>query len=68
MSGNPFDGGDGDGGGWLVVTNADSQYALWRPHLDVPKGWQIVYAGPDRDGALDYVEQNFTATAAAATT
>ncbi|GAB2722902.1 MbtH family NRPS accessory protein [Kitasatospora kifunensis] len=58
MSGNPFDGGEGD---WLVVANAGGQYALWRPHLEVPKGWQIVYAGPDRDGALDYVQEHFTA-------
>ncbi|MFF4602504.1 MbtH family NRPS accessory protein [Streptomyces sp. NPDC001339] len=58
MSGNPFTGGEGD---WLVVMNAGKQYALWRPYLDVPKGWQVVHSCPDRDAALDYVERHFTA-------
>ncbi|MFC5664577.1 MbtH family NRPS accessory protein [Kitasatospora misakiensis] len=58
MSGNPFDGGEGD---WLVVANADGQYALWRPHLDLPKGWRTVHSSPDREGALDHVERHFTA-------
>ncbi|GHJ35506.1 MbtH family NRPS accessory protein [Streptomyces sp. TS71-3] len=65
MSGNPFDGGDGD---WLVVVNAAGQHALWRPHLDLPEGWRIVYSGPDRDGALDHVEQHATATPLTPTT
>lgn len=45
MSGNPF---DASGGEWLVVVNASGQHALWLPHLDLPTGWKIVYAGPDR--------------------
>ncbi|MEU1287172.1 MbtH family protein [Kitasatospora sp. NPDC058444] len=57
MNGNPFDGGEGD---WLVVVNAAEQYALWRPHLAVPDGWRIAHSCPDREGALDYVEQHFT--------
>ncbi|MCF3119182.1 MbtH family protein [Streptomyces arenae] len=60
MSGNPFDDGGGEAG-WLVVVNAAGQHALWRPHLDVPKGWRTVHSGPDRDGALAYVERHFTA-------
>ncbi|AIA01756.1 MbtH family NRPS accessory protein [Streptomyces noursei] len=60
MSGNPFDDGEGD---WLVVSDADGRHALWRPQLPVPKGWRIVYSGPHRDGALDFVEQNVGATA-----
>ncbi|MFE1550982.1 MbtH family NRPS accessory protein [Streptomyces sp. NPDC058718] len=56
MSGSPFEGGEAD---WLVVANAAEQYALWRPHLDVPKGWRVVHADPDREGALDYVERHF---------
>jgi MbtH protein len=58
MSGSPFDGGAAD---WLVVANAAGQYALWRPYLEVPRGWRIVHSAPDRDGALDHVERNFTA-------
>ncbi|MFF5403828.1 MULTISPECIES: MbtH family NRPS accessory protein [Streptomyces] len=58
MSGNPFDGGEGD---WLVVANEAGQHALWRPYLELPKGWRIVHRGPRRDDALDYAEQNFTA-------
>ncbi|MFF1447849.1 MbtH family NRPS accessory protein [Streptomyces sp. NPDC058274] len=58
MSGSPFDGGEAD---WLVVANAAGQYALWRPYLEVPRGWRIVHSAPDRDGALDHVERNFTA-------
>lgn len=65
MSGNPFDSGEGD---WLVVTNASKQYALWRPYLKVPKGWRVVYSCPDRDGALNHVEQNFTAAVETPTT
>lgn len=64
MSGNPFDDGEGD---WLVVVDTGGHHALWRPHLDVPKGWRVVYSGPDRDGALDYVEQNVTALVATPT-
>ncbi|WP_327674414.1 MbtH family protein [Kitasatospora sp. NBC_00458] len=60
MSGNPFDGGEGD---WLVVANDAGQHALWRPHLDLPDGWRTVHSSADRDGALDYVEQH-AATAA----
>lgn len=59
MSENPLDGGEG---AWLVVANASGQHALWRLHLAVPNGWRIVYSGLHRDGALDYVERNFTAT------
>ncbi|MFG2720096.1 MbtH family NRPS accessory protein [Streptomyces sp. NPDC048416] len=58
MSGNPFDaGGEAD---WLVVTNADRHHALWRPYLEIPKGWRIVHRDPDREAALDYVEQHVT--------
>ncbi|WP_438484441.1 MbtH family NRPS accessory protein [Streptomyces sp. S186] len=60
MSGNPFDGGEGD---WLVVANAGGQHALWRPHLKVPEGWRVVHTATARDGALDYVEQHFTTLA-----
>lgn len=65
MSGNPFVGGEAD---WLVVANADRQYALWRPYLEIPKGWRIVHSCPDRDGALDHVERNFTAAVGTPTT
>lgn len=65
MSSNPFDDGPGD---WLVVANAGGHHALWRPHLDVPKGWRIVHRAPDRDAALDHVEQNVTATVRTPTT
>ncbi|MFJ5309591.1 MbtH family protein [Streptomyces sp. NPDC088350] len=58
MSGNPFD--EDGGADWLVVTNAEEQYSLWRPHLDVPKGWRIVHSCADREDALAYVEQHFT--------
>ncbi|GEB57996.1 MbtH family protein [Streptomyces gardneri] len=54
---SPFDAGEGD---WLVVVNTAGQYALWRPHLDVPKGWRVVHSGPDRESALDHVERHFT--------
>lgn len=64
MSGNPFEGGDAE---WLVVANSGRQYALWRPYLDVPRGWRTVHRGPDRDGALDHVERNSTATLEAPT-
>jgi MbtH protein len=65
MSGNPFVGGEA---GWLVVVNAGRQYALWRPYLDVPKGRRAVRSCPDRDGALDRVEQNSTAAVETPTT
>ncbi|MER6362732.1 MbtH family NRPS accessory protein [Kitasatospora sp. NPDC001527] len=55
MSGNPFEDGEGD---WLVVLNADGHHALWRPFLGLPEGWRTVHRGPDRDGALDYVERH----------
>jgi MbtH protein len=58
MSGNPFDAGSGE---WLVVVDTAGRHALWRPHLDLPAGWTVVYTGPDRDGALDFVEQHCTA-------
>ncbi|MFE3167764.1 MbtH family NRPS accessory protein [Streptomyces sp. NPDC059224] len=60
MSGNPFVGGDAD---WLVVVNAARQYALWRPYLDVPKGWRVIHSSPDRDSALDHVEKHCAAAA-----
>ncbi|MET9364459.1 MbtH family NRPS accessory protein [Streptomyces sp. NPDC006632] len=63
MSGNPFDaGGEAD---WLVVTNTGGQHALWRPCLDMPRGWQVVHRDPDRDAALDYVERHATTVAGA---
>jgi MbtH protein len=55
MSGSPFDGGAGE---WLVVVNPAEQYALWRPHLDLPRGWRVVHRDAERDGALDHVERH----------
>lgn len=57
MTDNPFESGAGD---WLVVVNGLGQHALWRPFLDLPDGWRIVHSGPDRAGALAYVERNWT--------
>jgi MbtH protein len=57
MTGNPFDASDGE---WQVAVNGAGQYALWRPHLNLPAGWRIVHIGPDRDSALGFVEQHFT--------
>ncbi|MFY1676906.1 MULTISPECIES: MbtH family NRPS accessory protein [unclassified Streptomyces] len=55
VSGSPFEEGEGD---WLVVTDGEGQHALWRPFLPSPAGWRTVFSGPDREGALDYVESH----------
>lgn len=50
---NPFDAGDGD---WQVVVNDLGQHALWRPFLDLPQGWRVVFSSADRESALSHVE------------
>ncbi|MFE2724104.1 MbtH family protein [Kitasatospora sp. NPDC059327] len=57
MSGNPFDAGDGN---WLVVVNDHGQHSLWRPFLDLPAGWRVVFVDADREAALEYIERNWT--------
>lgn len=67
MTGNPFEeGADGSAGtaaadsGWLVVVNDAGQHALWRPFLPPAPGWRTVWAGTDRDAALDFAEAHGT--------
>ncbi|TLQ47182.1 MbtH family NRPS accessory protein [Streptomyces marianii] len=57
MTGNPF---DTDDGGWQVVTNDQGHHALWRPFLELPAGWNLVFSGTGREDALHYIERNWT--------
>ncbi len=56
MTGNPFDTDEGD---WQVVVNDQGHHALWRPFLDLPAGWDIVFSDTGREGALHYIERNW---------
>lgn len=57
MSGNPFDGGEGDR---PVAMSTSGQHALRRQHTDVRKGRHTVRSCPDRGGSVGQVEQNPT--------
>lgn len=57
MTGNPF---DADGGDWQVVVNDQGNHALWRPFLDLPAGWNIIFSEKSRENALNYIEANWT--------
>ena len=53
---NPFDNEDAR---FLVLVNAEGQHSLWPDFVEVPDGWQGVYAG-ERQDCLSYVECNWT--------
>ncbi|MGW7052597.1 MbtH family protein [Streptomyces sp. NPDC054887] len=54
---NPFDDTEGT---FHVVVNAEGQHALWPAFSDIPAGWDSVWGAGPRDGALAYVEENWT--------
>ncbi|MEU0992025.1 MbtH family protein [Streptomyces sp. NPDC005953] len=54
---NPFDDPDGI---FHVVVNDEGQHALWPVFADIPAGWEGVWGPGPRDGALEYVEANWT--------
>ncbi|MFF9072074.1 MbtH family protein [Streptomyces sp. NPDC014735] len=56
MSTNPFDG----DGAFYVLVNDEDQHSLWPSHAAVPAGWSVVFGPGDREGAVEYVEANWT--------
>jgi uncharacterized protein YbdZ (MbtH family) len=60
LSSNPFDDSDGK---FFVLMNDEEQYSLWPAFAAVPRGWTVVFGGPDgtdRDSALRHVDENWT--------
>jgi len=44
----------------LVLVNAEQQYSLWPPGIDVPAGWSIVHSAASREEAVAYVDTHWT--------
>lgn len=54
---SPFDDPDAQ---YLVVVNAEAQYALWPTFADVPAGWTVALPAAGRVECLDYIERHWT--------
>lgn len=54
---NPF---DDPTGTFVVVMNAEGQYALWPTFKDVPPGWSSAGPTGSRQACLDYIEAHWT--------
>ncbi|MCX5207924.1 MbtH family protein [Kitasatospora sp. NBC_00240] len=54
---NPF---EDDSANYLVLANDENQHSLWPVWIDVPAGWTVVHEEDTRQGALDYIEANWT--------
>ena len=45
---------------YVVLMNGEEQYSLWLADLEVPKGWQQVFARNNKKACLDYVKEVWT--------
>ncbi|MFF1868913.1 MbtH family protein [Streptomyces sp. CB03911] len=54
---NPF---EDDSANYLVLANDENQHSLWPVWIDVPAGWTVVHEEDTRQGALAYIEANWT--------
>ncbi len=45
-----------DDRGWYAVRNDEGQYSVWRDHLPVPAGWNVVHEAATRQECLEYIE------------
>lgn len=54
---DPFENEDAS---YLVLVNHLGQHSLWPEVIDVPAGWDVVFAGGRRQECLDYVAANWT--------
>ncbi|WP_329500990.1 MbtH family protein [Kitasatospora herbaricolor] len=54
---NPF---EDDSATYLVLANDENQHSLWPVWIDVPAGWTVVHEEDTREGALAYIEANWT--------
>nr|WTA00700.1 MbtH family NRPS accessory protein [Streptomyces sp. NBC_00857] len=45
---------------WYAVRNAEGQYSVWRNHMPVPAGWEVVHQADDKDACLAYIGRTWT--------
>ena len=45
---------------YVVVTNDEAQYSIWRAGRELPLGWQAVGEARDKQACLDYIDQVWT--------
>ncbi len=45
---------------YVVLVNSEEQYSLWLADLEVPKGWNQVFARNNKKACLDYVKEVWT--------
>ena len=51
---NPF---DDENQPFFVLTNQAKQLSLWPQHIDIPRGWQVIFGPKQRQSCIEYVEQ-----------
>ncbi len=54
---SPF---DDDSRPMLVLVNDEDQHSLWPEHLEVPRGWHVVFRASSRQECLDHVDRTWT--------
>ncbi len=54
---NPF---EDENAKYLVLVNHENQHSLWPQWIDVPAGWSVAHEEDTRQGALAYIEANWT--------
>jgi MbtH protein len=57
MATNPF---EDEKATYYVLVNAENQHSLWPAFAEVPAGWTVVHGQDNRQGCLDYVNENWT--------
>ncbi len=57
MSTNPF---ENDEAAYFVLVNEENQHSIWPAFAEIPAGWKIVHGEGDRQGCLDYINNNWT--------
>lgn len=45
---------------YVVVSNHEEQYSIWRTDREVPLGWKVAGPAGTKDQCLDYIEEVWT--------